>query len=143
MSLLEFHPKYRPFVASAVLALCVSPAAWHGYRYQSTNDERRAATEQVEKSIALNDEKTIRDEQIALKRAERCVLINEKFPLVEGGKVFYDPKMRKDSRLLPEGTKLCSKSGITAIVDEAGTVSSIKQAPIEKVNQILKQRGLF
>lgn len=143
MSLLEFHPKYRPFIAVGVLALCVTPAIYHAHRWQTTNDERKAALEQTEQSINLSNEQAARDEQIALKRAEKCLLINEKFPLVEGGQVFYDPKMRKDSRLLPEGTKLCSKSGITAIVDEVGQVSSIKQAPIEKINEILKRRGLI
>lgn len=143
MSLLEFHPKYRPIAASSVLALCLVPALWHGYRWQVANDEQKSAIEQAEKAISMSNEKTLRDERIALSRAEKCLLIDERFPLVEGGKVFYDPKMRKDSRLLPEGTKLCSQSGITAIVDEAGTVSSIKQAPVEKIHQVLKQRGLI
>ena len=46
-------------------------------------------------------------------------------------------------RLLPANTALCSaQSGYTALVDEAGTVSSIKQAPIEKITPVLKQRGI-
>lgn len=143
MNFLNIHPKYRPLASIAVGAICIAPIAFELHNNQQVMQARRQATEQAEQAISQSKEKTERDERIALSRAEKCLLIDEKFPLVEGGKVFYDPKMRKDSRLLPEGTKLCSKSGITAVVDEAGQVSTIKQAPIEKINQVLKQRGLI
>lgn len=144
MSLLNFHPKYRPIASVLMLALCSSPAIVHAHRWQSANDEQKAATERAEQSISLSSEQAARDERIALKRAERCILIDERFPMVEGGNVYYDPTKRDSKRLLPAGTMLCSaRSGFTAIVDEAGTVSSLKQAPIEKIHQVLKQRGLL
>jgi len=93
--------------------------------------------------ITRSTEQVARDERIALKRAERCILIDEKFPMVEGGNAYYDPRNRDSKRLLPTNTALCSaQSGYTALVDEAGTVSSIKQAPIEKITSVLKQRGI-
>lgn len=144
MSLLDFHPKYRPIASILMLVLCSSPAIVHAHRWQSANDERKAATEGADQSINLSNEQLARDERISLKRAERCILIDERFPMVEGGNVYYDPAKRANKRLLPAGTMLCSaRSGYTAIVDEAGTVSSLKQAPIEKITQVLKQRGLI
>ncbi|MBD1842504.1 hypothetical protein H6F89_03550 [Cyanobacteria bacterium FACHB-63] len=110
---------------------------------RSAEESRLQATEQAEQAINQSNEQSTRNERIALKRAERCLLIDERFPLVEGANAFYDPTNRRSKRLLPAGTVLCSaQSGYTAIVDEIGTISSIKPAPIEKITQVLKQRGL-
>lgn len=143
MNFLDIHPRYRPIVSLAVCAVCVAPVALELHSKQNAEQEHRQATERAEQMIDRANEQSERDERIALKRAQRCVLIDETFPLVEGGNAYYDPKKRAGKRLLPAGTALCSaQSGYTAIVDESGTVSSIKQAPIEKITQVLKQRGL-
>jgi len=110
---------------------------------QNAETAHKQATDQVEQAITRSSEQVARDERIALKRAERCLIIDEKFPMVEGGNAFYNPRNRDSKRLLPTNTALCSaQSGYTALVDEAGTVSSIKQAPIEKLTPVLKQRGI-
>ena len=144
MNFLNIHPKYRPIASIAIGAICLTPIAAELYTKQQAEQSHKQATEQAEQAINQSNEQSARDERIALKRAERCILIDEKFPMVEGGNAYYDPTNRSGKRLLPAGTTLCSaKSGYTAIVDEAGTVTSIKPAPIEKITQILKQRGLI
>jgi hypothetical protein len=143
MNFLNVHPRYRPFVSVGICALCIAPIAMELQAKSSAESQHRQAVERAESAINLSSEQVARDERIALKRAERCILIDEKFPLVEGGNAFYDPRKRDGKRLLPAGTTLCSaQSGYTALVDESGTVSSIKQAPIEKLTQVLKQRGI-
>ena len=107
---------------------------FYSHTKQSADAQHKQATEQVEQAITRSAEQVARDERIALERAERCILIDEKFPMVEGGNAFYNPRNRDSKGLLPANTALCSaQSGYTALVDEAGTVSSIKQAPIEKI----------
>ncbi|MBD1825043.1 hypothetical protein H6F51_21475 [Cyanobacteria bacterium FACHB-DQ100] len=143
MSFLNVHPRYRPICSIVVCAVCIVPIALELNTKQQAEQSQRQRTEQAEQSINRSAEQATRDERIALKRAERCLLVDERFPLVEGGNAFYDPTNRQSKRLLPANTALCSKSGYTAIVDEAGTISDIRQAPIEKVNQVLRQRGLI
>lgn len=144
MSFLDIHPRYRPLISGAVCAACIAPLAWELNIKQQAEQSQRQRTEQAETVINRSAEQSARDERIALKRAERCLLIDERFPMTEGSNAFYDPTNRKSKRLLPANTALCSaQSGYTAIVDEAGTVSDIRQAPIEKITQALRNRGLI
>ena len=144
-------PNQRVIWGSIVLALSFIPAGsdvWGKVQAQNLSRQQQESQlhgDQVkEAAIERNSVQTARDEKIALKRAERCILIDEQFPLVEGGNAFYNPLNRDSKRLLPANTALCSaQSGYTALVDEAGTVSSIKQAPIEKLTQSLKRRGVI
>jgi hypothetical protein len=93
--------------------------------------------------IAQKDASISADTTEALRRAERCILIDKRYPLVEGGNAYYDINS-KTKRLLPTGTALCSPvSGNTAIVDATGATSDIKSAPPEQLTRILKQRGLL
>jgi len=143
VNFLNVHPRYRPLASVLVSVACIAPIAMELITKQSADAQHKQATEQVEQAITRSTKQVARDERIALKRAERCILIDEKFPMVEGGNAFYNPRNRDSKRLLPANTALCSaQSGYTALVDEAGTVSSIKQAPIEKITQVLKQRGI-
>ena len=143
MNFLNVHPRYRPLASVLVSAACLAPIAMELITKQNADAQHKQATEQVEQAITRSSEQVARDERIALKRAERCILIDEKFPLVEGINVYYDIRKRDGKRLLPANTALCSaQSGYTALVDEAGTVSNIKQAPIEKIAPVLKQRGI-
>jgi len=142
VNFLNVHPRYRPLASVLISAVCIAPIAVELHVKTSAETAQKQATEQVEQAITRSSEQVARDERIALKRAERCILIDEKFPMVEGGNAYYDPRKRDGKRLLPANTALCSaQSGYTALVDEAGTVSNIKQAPIEKLTQVLKQRG--
>ncbi|WP_068820461.1 hypothetical protein [Phormidesmis priestleyi] len=143
MNLLNVHPRYRPLASVLISAACIAPIAMELLTKQNADAQHKQATEQVEQAITRSSEQVARDERIALDRAKRCLIIDEKFPLVEGGNAYYDPRHRDSKRLLPANTALCSaQSGYTALVDESGTVSLIKQAPIEKLTPVLKQRGI-
>lgn len=120
----------------AILALTIAPGAITLYR-QSDAELRQKNTQEQQQS------KQSEDIRIALDRARRCILIDERYPLVEGGAAYYDPTNRASKRRLPKGTTLCSRSGYTAEVDYHGTVKDIRQAPIEQINQALQQRGLI
>ncbi|MGG6266235.1 hypothetical protein ACQ4M3_05270 [Leptolyngbya sp. AN03gr2] len=129
--------KWQVPVLGAILAATCLPTAITLYRQSDAQMQQKNAIEQEqsEQSEAI---------RTALDRAKRCILIDERFPLVEGGNVYYDPTSRTNKRLLPSGTPLCSaSSGFTAEVDRFGTVKDIRQAPIEQIRQILKQRGLI
>ncbi|GAP96106.1 hypothetical protein [Leptolyngbya sp. NIES-2104] len=129
--------KWQVPALGAILAATTLPLAITLYRQSNAQLEQRNTIEQQTATVAEN-------ERIALDRARRCLLINERYPLVEGNNAWYDPTNRKDKRLLPSGTALCSAaSGYTAEVDYLGTVKNIRQAPIEKITQVLRQRGLI
>ncbi|MBD1843999.1 hypothetical protein H6F89_11425 [Cyanobacteria bacterium FACHB-63] len=122
---------------SLILALTIAPSAITMFR-QSQAELQQKATQDQEES------KQTQDVRKALDRARRCHLIDERYPLVEGGAAYYDPTNRVSKRLLPMGTALCSaRSGYTGEVDRFGAVRDIKQAPIEQINQVLQQRGLI
>lgn len=120
-----------------ILAATCLPTAITLYRQSEAQMQQRTTIENQSATVAEN-------ERIALDRARRCLLINEQYPLVEGQNAWYDPTNRKHKRLLPAGTALCSAaSGFTAEVDRFGTVKDIRQASIEQIRQVLKQRGLL
>ncbi|MEP0919417.1 hypothetical protein NC981_21540 [Leptolyngbya sp. DQ-M1] len=119
-----------------ILVLTIAPSAITLYRQSESELQQKTSQEQQQS-------KQSEDIRIALDRAKRCILINERYPLVEGANAYYDPTGRISKRRLPKGTTLCSRSGYTAEVDYLGTVKGIKQAPIEQLNQALQQRGLI
>jgi hypothetical protein len=104
-----------------------------------------AESEYAKNEQSLFYERQQRDkenEREVLRRARTCLLIDERFPLVEGARAFYDPTKRVSTRLLPDGTTLCSKdSGYTAIVRD-GLITSVRSAPVEQLRRIIRDRGL-
>lgn len=129
--------KWQVPTLSIILALTIAPTAITMYRQSEAELQSKQQQDQQQS-------KQSEDIRIALDRAKRCVLIDERYPLVEGANAYYDPTNRVSKRLLPKGTALCSaRSGYTAEVDYLGTVKNIKQAPIEQLNQALQQRGLI
>lgn len=128
--------KWQVPALAGILAVTCLPTAITLYRQSNADMEQT-------KRAAQKDAEISADTAEALRRAQRCILIDERYPLVEGGNAYYDPTNRKDKRLLPTKTPLCSLSGHTAVVDATGAVSDIKAAPIEQLTRILKQRGLI
>ncbi|MBD1841834.1 hypothetical protein H6F89_00085 [Cyanobacteria bacterium FACHB-63] len=128
--------KWQVPTLGLILALTIAPTAITLYR-QSEADLQQKTNQEQQQS------KQSEETRIALDRAKRCILIDERYPLVEGGAAYYDPTNRVSKRRLPKGTTLCSRSGYTAEVDYLGTVKDIRQAPIEQLNQVLQQRGII
>ncbi|MBD1847635.1 hypothetical protein H6F89_30405 [Cyanobacteria bacterium FACHB-63] len=128
--------KWQVPALGLILALSVAPTAITMYR-QSEAELRQKTTQEQQQSQQSEDVRK------ALDRAKRCLLIDERYPLIEGANAYYDPTNRVNKRRLPKGTPLCSRSGYTAEVDRFGTVTDIKQIPPEQLNQVLQQRGLI
>ena len=140
----NFHPKVRPWVGGVILALSLMPAGYELYQKQDAIAASKQVTEQRTSAIAQSKQDSDLDIQSALDRASRCLVIDERYPLVEGGNAFYDVTGRKGSRLLPKGTQLCSAtSGVTAEVGSRGKVTDVIASPPEKIREVLKQRGLI
>ncbi len=140
----NFHPRIRPFVGGAILALSLIPAGLEFYWKQDAIAASKQVTEQRSTEIAQAKQDSDLDIQAALDRASRCLVIDERYPLVEGGNAFYDVTGRKSKRLLPKGTQLCSaESGFTAEVGSRGRVTDVIAAPPEKIREVLKTRGLI
>ncbi|BAU14287.1 hypothetical protein LEP3755_48330 [Leptolyngbya sp. NIES-3755] len=127
--------KWQIPALSLIFAATCLPSAIVLYRKSNAETQQRNAIErqQSEQSEEI---------RVALDRATKCIRIDERYPLVDGARAFYDATGRTSKRLLPTGTTLCSRSGHTAIVDATGAISDIKQAPIEQINRILNNRGL-
>ncbi len=137
------HPKFRPYLGSTVMCLSLLPAGIEFYRSQSAIAEDKSAQQQISRQLEQSKQQTSQEIQTALYRAETCLTIDESFPLVEGGRAFYDATGRKSNRLLPKGTYLCSSaSGFTAEVNGRGLVSDVIPAPVEKLREVLKNRGI-
>jgi len=138
----NFHPKVRPWVGGIILALSLMPAGYELYQKQDAIAASRQIVEQKTSAIAQSKQDSDLDIQAALDRASRCLVIDERYPLVEGGNAFYDATGRKGNRLLPKGTQLCSAtSGVTAEVGSRGKVTDVIASPPEKIREVLKQRG--
>jgi len=89
VNFLNVHPRYRPLASVLVSAACIAPIAMELLTKQNADAQHKQATDQVEQAITRSAQQVARDERIALKRAERCILIDEKFPMVEGGNAYY------------------------------------------------------
>jgi|GEM_PF-360125 len=141
---MNFHPKVRPWVGGAILAISLMPASFEFYWKQDAIAASKQVTEQRTSAIAQSKQDSDLDIQSALDRASRCLVIDERYPLVEGGNAFYDVTGRKGNRLLPKGTQLCSAtSGVTAEVGSRGKVTDVIASPPEKIKAVLKERGLI
>ncbi|KAM3113047.1 hypothetical protein [Phormidesmis sp. 146-33] len=128
--------KWQAPILAVIFTVTCLPAAISLYRQSQLQLDQQQVRQQKETDISAETAE-------ALKRAERCQPIDERYPLVEGGNAYYSPEKRANKRLLPTRTTLCSISGSTAIVDAEGTVRDIKSAPREQIIRILKQRGLI
>ena len=138
----NFHPKVRPWVGGIILALSLMPAGYELYQKQDAIAASKQVTEQRTSAIAQSKQDSDLDIKSAVDRASRCLVIDERYPLVEGGNAFYDVTGRKGNRLLPKGTQLCSAaSGVTAEVGSRGKVTDVIASPPEKIREVLKQRG--
>ena len=138
------HPRLRPYLGAIALSLSLIPAGMEFYGKQSAIAEDKNTIEQVQRVRSQAKMQTQQDIQIALDRAETGILIDERYPLIEGANAFYDATGRVSKRLLPKGTVLVSAaSGFTAEVNSRGHVSDIVAAPPEKIQEVLKQRGVI
>jgi hypothetical protein len=109
-----------------------------------------SATAERQDSIRSQEKQTQLDQQEAMHRAQRCVVLMTELPITDGsaayfssiknGQIIIDKK-----RPFPSNTTVCDAYGNTGIVatDNEGNpiVSDIKQIPPEQMEKILIERN--
>ena len=102
MNFLNVHPRYRPLASVLVSAACIAPIAMELLTKQSAETAHKQATDQVEQVITRSTEQVARDERIALKRAERCILIDKSFRWWKAATLSTTPATETASGFYPQ-----------------------------------------
>ena len=111
----------------------------------SKSAERQASLRQKATEIAF-------DQQEAITRAQRCVVLLTETPITDGTAAYFSSLkngrvVANKKRPLPDGTSVCDSFGNTGVVatDTEGNpvVASIKQMPPEEMKEILTKRGVM
>jgi hypothetical protein len=108
----------------------------------------------AERQASLRQEatETAFDQQEAITRAQRCVVLLTETPITDGTAAYFSSLkngriVANKKRPLPDGTSVCDSFGNTGVVstDAEGNpvVASIKQMPPEEMKEILTKRGVM
>ncbi len=109
-----------------------------------------SATAERQDSIRSQEKQTQFDQQEAMHRAQRCVVLRTELPITDGSAAYFSSIKNGQiiidkNRPFPSHTTVCDAFGNTGIVmtDNAGNpiISDIKQIPPEEMEKILTERN--
>jgi hypothetical protein len=108
----------------------------------------------AERSASIRHQQTDAafDQQEAIARAQRCVVLLTETPITDGTTAYFSSLkngrlVANKKRPLPDGTNVCDSFGNTGVVttdtDGNPVIADIRQMPPEDMKDILSKRGVM